>query len=194
MVERPFGRGRVILVATSADTSWTAMPMWPSYVPVVQELLAYAIGGRAAQRSALVGQPLGATVSASTVGTSGTIATPDGRTEPLRLRAEGDATAWSFDDTMTSGIYTARFGQSAGRANSYAVNVDTVESDLEKLSEEQLRAEVLPGVPLDYQTTWQAAADASPSGLGRRATLARALLYAVLVLLFVGDVSGLAVW
>jgi hypothetical protein len=172
-------------VATSADTSWTAMPMWPSYVPVVQELLAYAIAGRAAQRGALVGQPLGATVSASTVGASGTIETPDGRTEPLRLRAEGDATGWSFDDTMTSGIYTARFGQSTGQGELYAVNVDTVESDLEKLSEEQLRAEVLPGVPLDYQTTWQAAADVSPSHLGRRAVLARALLYGVLVLLFV---------
>lgn len=185
VVERPFGRGRVILVATSADTSWTAMPMWPSYVPVVQELLAYAIAGRAAQRGALVGQPLGATVSASTVGASGTIETPDGRTEPLRLRAEGDATGWSFDDTMTGGIYTARFGQSTGQGELYAVNVDTVESDLEKLSEEQLRAEVLPGVPLDYQTTWQAAADVSPSHLGRRAVLARALLYGVLVLLFV---------
>ena len=185
VVERPFGRGRVILVATSADTSWTAMPMWPSYVPIVQQLLNFAIGGRASQRSALVGQSLGGIVPASSVGMSGTMQTSDGRREPLQLRAESDATAWSFDGTATSGIYTAQFGKSAESSELLAVNVDTVESNLEKLTEEQLRAEVLPGVAFDYQTTWEAAADASSGVIGRRATLARPLLYAVLAMLFV---------
>ena len=32
-------------MATSADASWTAMPMWPSYVPIVQELLMFAVRG-----------------------------------------------------------------------------------------------------------------------------------------------------
>ena len=41
IVERPVGRGRAILVATSADAdpAWTVMPVWPSYLPLVQELL-----------------------------------------------------------------------------------------------------------------------------------------------------------
>jgi Mg-chelatase subunit ChlD len=185
VVERPFGRGRVILVATSADTSWTAMPMWPSYVPIVQQLLNFAIGGRASQRGAVGGQSLGGIVPASSVGKSGTMQTSDGRREPLQLRAEGDATAWNFDGTTTSGVYTTRFGKSAEQSELLAVNVDTVESNLEKLTEDQLRAEVLPGVAFDYQTTWEAAAEASSSVIGRRATLARPLLYAVLSLLFV---------
>ena len=37
----------------------------------------------------------------------------------------------------------------------FAVNLDTIESDLAKLSPEQLREEVLPGVPFVYQTRWE---------------------------------------
>ena len=186
VVEQLLGRGRVILVAMSADTSWTAMPMWPSYVPIVQELLAYAIGGRTAQRNVLVGETLEATVAPPTTShASGTMQTPDGRTEPLRLRAEGDASVWSFADTMISGIYTARFGSPTGPGEPFAVNVDTVESDLDKLTEQQLREEVLPGVALDYQTTWQALVESPPGQVGRSGSWARGLLCLVLVLLFV---------
>jgi hypothetical protein len=42
MVEGPIHGGRVIMVATSADASWTAMPLWPSFVPLVQELARWA--------------------------------------------------------------------------------------------------------------------------------------------------------
>jgi hypothetical protein len=38
VVEGPVHRGRVIVVATSADASWSAMPLWPSFVPLVQEM------------------------------------------------------------------------------------------------------------------------------------------------------------
>ena len=186
VVERPFGRGRVILVATSADTSWTAMPMWPSYVPIVQELLAHAIGGRTAQRNVLVGQTLGRDGLGNNGRRLGHDAVPRGtEPSPCGFATEGDATVWSFADTMISGIYTARFGSPTEPGEPYAVNVDTVESDLDKLTEQQLREEVLPGVPLDYQTTWQALVESPPGQIGRSGSLARALLYLVLILLFV---------
>ena len=46
IVEQPVHHGRVVLVATSADTdtSWTAMPLWPSFVPLVQEIVAWSVG------------------------------------------------------------------------------------------------------------------------------------------------------
>ena len=51
MVTEPIRRGRVVLVATSADTSWTCMPVWPSYVPLVQEMLAWCVSGQSQQRN-----------------------------------------------------------------------------------------------------------------------------------------------
>lgn len=185
VVERPFGRGRVVLVTTSADTSWTAMPLWPSYVPLVQQILAYAIGQRDAQRNVLVGQALAAALPPGAAGVAGEVHMPNGRAEPLPAHTEADAALWTFDDTTAAGIYTVQFGDASGHEESMAVNVDTIESDLEKLSEEQLRAEVLPGATLDYQTTWHATDMSTPSRIGHRATLGRPLLYAVLALLFV---------
>ena len=185
IVEEPVHQGRVILVATSADTSWTPMPVWPSYVPVVQELLAYAVGGQTGQRNVEVGQPLGATVPTAAAGLPLEIQTPDGPAQEIRPRTEGDETGWTYEDTTDSGIYTVQFGSPLARTESYAVNVDTVESDLAKLTPEELRDEVLPDVPFVCQTSWDAGDEEPVAPIRRSGGLAKALLYAALVLLLV---------
>ena len=60
VVEEKIERGHVILLATSADTSWTAMPLWPSFLPLVQEILAFCLGGNAKARNLEVGDPIAA--------------------------------------------------------------------------------------------------------------------------------------
>ncbi len=59
-MEEKIERGHVILSATSADTSWTAMPLWPSFLPLVQEILAFCLGGNDKQRNLEVGDPIAA--------------------------------------------------------------------------------------------------------------------------------------
>ena len=184
IVEAPVHRGRVVLVATSADVSWTPMPMWPSFVPIVQEMLAYAVGGRLRRRNLEVGQPLGQSRSASAGGASLLVQTPDGRNEQVRLRTEEDAAVWSFSDTDTSGIYTARFGPPISRSEAFAVNVDTAESDLAKLAPEEFRNEVWPDVPFVHQTSWESPEDQPVAQTTRRTRLPKELLYLVLGLLF----------
>ena len=65
------------------------------------------------------------------------------------------------------------------------MNVDPVESDLARITAEQLRDQVWPGVPFLHQTTWQDLDEAPVGRIARRHRLPKALLYAVLVLLFV---------
>jgi len=185
VVEEPIRRGRVVLVATSADASWTPMPMLPSYLPLVQEILACAVEGQVQQRNLLVGQALGASVPAAVGAAPLALELPEGRAEPLRMRTEGDASTWSYADTYTSGVYTARYGPPISRADAYAVNVDTVESDLTALTPEELRDEVLPGVPLVHRTTWENAEGQPVSPGIQRSGLTKSLLYGVLILLFV---------
>jgi len=74
IVEQPVHRGRVVLVATSADASWTAMPLWPSFVPLVQEIVAWCAGGQLQQRNIMVGEPLDAAITAQ----SGIYTAPSG--------------------------------------------------------------------------------------------------------------------
>jgi hypothetical protein len=185
IVEEPIRRGRVVLVATAAaDKSWNLLPVSPSFVPLVQELLAYCLSGQLRQRNVLVGEPLGASIPASAGDAPVTVQSPDGRSRPVPPRLEGDQSTWSYSDTALSGVYTARFGPPLGRSQSFAVNVDTAESDLTPLSADQLRREVWPGVPLRYQTTWENAERQSLRGpIGRGGRLPAEMLCVVLGLL-----------
>lgn len=60
-----------------------------------------------------------------------------------------------------------------------------VESDLARISPEELRNRVWPEVPFVHQTTWQNLDDPPVGRIGRSSGLARTLLYALLGLLFV---------
>jgi len=185
IVTQSVGRGRVALVATSADTSWTAGPLWPSYVPIVQEILAYAIAGRIAERNVMVGEAIFGTVSGAG-GDGGRVRLPDGREQTLSIRSAAEGREWSFDGTEQSGVYAVRFDGSEAESL-FAVNVDTIESDLDKLTEAQLREEIWPGVTFDYRTTWE---EATTATIGPRAGLARGLLVGVLVLLLAETLLG----
>lgn len=185
MVEKPFGRGRVVLVGTSADTSWTPAPILPAYVPLVQEVLAFCVGGELKRQNVAVGDPLSVSVSTPAGDAPVMVQSPDGRSRPVALRPHGDYSTWTFGDTLQSGIYTARFGPPVDRTEHFAVNVDTAESDLTPLGIDELRSDVWPGVPFVHQTTWRNL-DVRTSGgrIARRGRLPVKLLYVVLGLLF----------
>ena len=185
IVEEPIHRGRVVLFATSADDSWTPMPKLPSYLPLVREALAYAIGEQLVGRNVEVGDSLGATVSADAADVPLVVQRPDGRREPVRPRTEAGFSTWSYSDTGTSGIYIAEFGPPISRSDAFAVNVDPVESDLARISPEELRDQVWPEVPFIHQTTWQDLGEEPAGRISRPSGLPKALLYAILAMLFV---------
>ena len=172
IVEEPRGRGRVILVATSADASWSDLPAWPSFVPLVQETLAWCLNRQAEQRNFTVGQPLSGAPPDSVNGPGNgkgglspfSISLPDGRVERLAVEATERGSVWSFADTNVRGVYTV------GRAALYAVNLDPAESDLATISLEQLRDEVWSGVSFAHQAAPEPGAaslagDAAPDRL-----------------------------
>ena len=137
--------GRSIVVATAGSTAsidrsdssltpWTALPTWPSFLPLVHEMLKYAIQGRDGQRNVEVGQPLRYTVQRRRTGSSVTLTTPDQRRVTLR----SSSSQWSFPQTFASGIYQARFESSDQQPWLFAANVNTRESDLHRIDVGQL--------------------------------------------------------
>ncbi len=185
VVERPVHRGRVILVATSADVSWTPMPVLPSYVPVVQELLAFAVADRQGRRNVLVGESIGATLPRVGGSTSVTIQTPDNRSETTPLLLDQGAGNWTFPATDLAGVYVATPVGSPDARQSFAVNVDPAEGNLAKISEPELRQAVFGDANLEIHTGWQGVADQPAAVTVRSSGLAKALLYLLLALLFV---------
>lgn len=188
IVEEPIHRGRSILIATSADTSWTPMPMWASYVPVVQELVSAAVGGQLGQRNVLVGASLGgggaswsgdATVSLVPPGSG------DAELPAVRLPVSPGDGVWSYSDTYRSGIYEARFAAPTSKRQLFAVNVDATESDLTQLDAQELQSGFWDGIELVHQTTWKDLDERPQGEISQRSRLHRLLLYSVLGLLLV---------
>jgi hypothetical protein len=182
VVEEAIGRGRVVVVATSPEVAWTAMPVWPSFVPLVQEMLAFCAAGQAEQRNLLVGDALGGAVATSLADVPLSIDTPTGR-RTAALRPEGDYSTWTHAETFMSGVYTAEFGPPIDRIERYAVNVDTAQSDLAHTAEEELRGTIWPGVPFELRRTWERPDAEAAAPVVRQSRIHLALLYVVLGLL-----------
>ncbi len=190
IVESRVGRGRSIMVATSAgvgprNAPWTAMPMLQNFLPLVRELLAEAVAGQFDQRNLEVGQPLeGVTRAAAGAGRM-KIVTPAGEADQVEIRRAGELGHWRFDGTALSGAYRAEAPHDAGIVESFAVNVDTRESDLTKLELDELRGEVWKGVPFIHRTNWQNLDDQPAVEIVQRGYLHWWLLCGVVVLLLV---------
>ena len=184
IVEGPVHRGRVVLVATSADVSWTDMPMFTGYVPIVQEILSFAVRGRFEERNLAVGDTLGESFAAHTSDVPLTLHTPDGQSRPLSIGTSPTQAWWSYSDTFISGNYAAELGPPISRRHVFAVNVDPVESELAKISPEELELEEWPGVPFFHHSSPRQAADQPVASLGRRSQLPKWLLYMAMAVLF----------
>ena len=90
----PLGRGRIVLVATDGSLSsvdattgepWTNWPTWPSFLPIVRELLAYATGGQHDHWQQLVGTPLASQSVPPPMRAKLQLKRPDGRTAPVSI-------------------------------------------------------------------------------------------------------------
>jgi hypothetical protein len=158
IVTAPLGRGQTVLVATDGSLSsvdsttgepWTNWPTWPSFLPLVRELLAYATSGQQQDWQQLVGTPLASRGVPAPESAALThlppntlkIERPDNTTSPINIHSTPIGMEWSYNDTNLSGLYTLR-GLPNGELQVFVVNVDTKESDLSQTDPEQLSPEL----------------------------------------------------
>ena len=202
LVEEQIGRGRTILLATAGSpasinnrtnppTPWTALAAWPSFVPLVQEMLQLAVSSREQYRNVPVGEPLLGVMHGQVSDAPLTVSAPDwprqpvagGREERMQVDVSGSDSRWVYGDTSQSGMYRARYGSPLDLTRWYAVNVDTREGSLERFD-----AELLPS-----QFNQSGGDDSDASGVvsaGRAAHLFRYVLGAIFLLLIVETVLG----
>lgn len=191
VIERQVGPGRTMIVATSADASWTGWPMWPSYVPVVQELVAAAVRGRLDERTLTIGQTLSGTIARASGDLVITVEPPGQDPQTIRAAASDGSTEWAYAALDRSGLYSVEIGPPILKHELYAANVDTAESNLTRISLEELRDEVWPGIHFE-SLDGRAAADESGSTIVRQYALHQWLLYGALALLLAE--TALASW
>ncbi len=177
IVEEKLQKGRSIIFASAAapESQWTEISSWPSFIPLVQEMQQYAISRRDEGRNLQVGDDLVGSFPAAPPQTPLTMLLPDGRNERLSLMAQGDESLWSYSGGVLSGGYEAKLGTPTKAAQKFALNVNTRESDLERLPEDLLPSQF----NLDAQGD-----DGTPAILpGSSESFFRELLLSVLFLL-----------
>jgi hypothetical protein len=190
------GRGRTVLVATDGSLSsvdpvtgepWTSWPTWPSFLPIVREMLAYAAAGPDADREQPVGTSLrGVRSDASAYFFSASdgnrlrlqMERPDGRVDPVSVHTSRGAVHWNYDDTRWSGIYSLRGSQ--GGPQKFAVNVNNTESDLTRIEAQDLPT----NVAVRDAGSGTKAADAVVGRLETHATWSESFLWMAFLLLF----------
>ncbi len=156
IVESTVGRGRCVLIATALSnasydkttnppTPWTAISTWPSFPPLVQEILEFAIRGIAEVRNVQVGEPIGDRVPQEAVNAQLIVSGPHsigGAGGRVNVLDAGEYSDWAFDQTWWSGAYEAKFAAPASVTQFFAANVDTSESSLDRFDSELLPSQI----------------------------------------------------
>jgi hypothetical protein len=150
LLEKPLGKGRVLLFASGFDRLTTDLPLHPQFVAFVDRLASY-LSGRASRVSALtVGDSVDLRPDPGVRGSADVLA-PDG-THPLDLREAARVRSWPLP---AAGFYALTLADS--RHDLVAANVSRLESDLAQASTDKLKLwQATSGgssAPVDVATT-----------------------------------------
>ncbi len=128
VVERARGQGRVILVTTALDVSWSDLPLQAAYVPLVRGLVSCLAGQVQPLRHLVPGARL------SHIARTGVpqAETAGGESLPLRPGAWEGKQAYVSEPLAATGVYRVR-EQGRSRPVYYSVALDAAESRLAPL-------------------------------------------------------------
>jgi hypothetical protein len=142
IVERPLGRGRVVLLAGPLDAEGGTLPVNPDFVPLLHELVTLLAAPGSAAMTIRTGEPLVAELDATLPDevTEATIRTPDGQAQRVPLDRGGGRIRLRYDATDRPGVYQVsvagrpRFGVTAQTDPLEAAPAPLARSDRDRLS------------------------------------------------------------
>ena len=140
LISQDIGRGRSVLLATSAGADsidhtsdpivpWSALISWPSFPPLVHEMVNFSVSGREARRNFLVGERWDV-ASLAESNTEVVVVDPTGQKQRTSIDAA--------QNTRLSGVYRIEHPSTEFPTELVAVNLDTHEGDLERLPSDDL--------------------------------------------------------
>lgn len=146
-VERSYGDGVVMQMATACDADWSDLPMRPVFVPLMQQLVTTMATQLTPPRNIETGEPAVALFSDPATATpegeggaeSGTllsIVTPEGSRQSLKSIPQGKRQMARFDGTRRPGVYTMTTPDSSSLH--FVASTSREESNLDMLDEMKL--------------------------------------------------------
>ena len=125
LVEKQYGRGRVLLFTSTFDTEWTDFPQRGVFLPFIHEMVKYlTLRVSEEKKDYLVNGSVQLSELDAAPGTTVAIFNPSGEEYRTTVNEEGSI---FYESTSEPGIYSVHI---EGQKRYFAVNVDTLESDL----------------------------------------------------------------
>jgi hypothetical protein len=140
VVERTFGRGRVIIQAVPLNVSWSNLPLCQSFVVMVHEWLWYLTESALVRRNLQPGEPLQVSVPLDAGNGGATVDTPASGLAQLVGREEQGRMIFRYAKTLFPGEYRLKISGGALPPEQFQVNRDPDESDFTPLTPAQIAA------------------------------------------------------
>jgi len=137
LVEKPLGRGRVLLFASTANRDWTNFLVHPVGPMLLHEAVTHLVAsGR--ETAFRVGEPLLCELPEAGVGTRVRFRSPAGRDLPVQVTRSAGRTVAEVRGAAEAGFFELHHAEGEPPIV-LAANVDPAESDVQTLGEEALR-------------------------------------------------------
>lgn len=115
LLEKRFGDGVVVQLATTCNDDWTDLPLRPVFVPLMQQLVSTMADRVAPPRNIATGEPAVAMVNRANAESSQenpasptpiSVVTPEGSRRTIQTQQEGNIEFATYSATQRPGVYT----------------------------------------------------------------------------------------
>lgn len=157
LVEKDLGRGKIVLITTTADREWTDLPIHQLYLMLLHQVITY-LTSEFHEGRFLVGESIAIPAGGKTKYGNAVVIDPTGKPISVSVALRGGERTVEMDDPRHAGFYEVHFagpavpnektapgGKGSSTASSsvpmvFAVNVDPIESDVSTLGPGDLLA------------------------------------------------------
>ncbi len=105
VVRHRFGQGAVVLVTTSADTSWTVWPILPTFLPFVHVTLGHLLQEQTQAHNFVAGEIIRWYPLARQAGSAFTLIGPDGNRTVVNAEVVAGRPVVTVQETLYAGLY-----------------------------------------------------------------------------------------
>ena len=138
LLERPFGDGRVLMFAVSADRTWSDFPLSPFFLPLLLQCAEYGAGVGAKAPFVWAADSLSLSERFPEMKGTPTLTGPDGKPVPIRSATVQGRTVLNAENVTAPGIYTLTAADQPEAKPALAVNLPREESDLTPIDDKEV--------------------------------------------------------
>jgi hypothetical protein len=138
LLDRPFGDGRVLMFAVSADRTWSDFPLSPFFLPMLLQCADYGAGVGAKAPFVWATDSLSLSDRSPEIKSAPTLRAPDGKAVPIRSAMVQGKAVLNAENLTMPGIYTLATAEQPEAKAALAVNLPRAESDLTPIDEKEI--------------------------------------------------------